>query len=133
MPFSALGFSLVKAKLKTQSPSVVVKDQDVMDAVLLKLTETLRDADLVGQLGKNKMVALLIMANQEDARIALRRVMKLFNLKPIEVKGVLLDIKVAGVIMDVDPEHISDAKAFVEVLSRLLMDMATRIKNIHAL
>jgi hypothetical protein len=132
-PFAALGFSLVKAKLKTQAPSVAVTHQDLKDAILLKLTESLRDADLVGQLGKTKVVALLLMTHQGAARVALRRIMKSLHLEPIEVKGALFDIKVAGVIIDVDPEQISDAKAFVEVLSRLLMDMATRIKNIHSL
>ncbi|MBE9546935.1 MAG: hypothetical protein IMF10_05510, partial [Proteobacteria bacterium] len=77
LPFSALSFSVVKAKPKTGDPADAITQQAVMDAILRRLADILREADIIGQLGKNKMVALLPMTTQEDAKLALRRTVRL--------------------------------------------------------
>ncbi|MCD6297019.1 MAG: hypothetical protein J7M30_07685, partial [Deltaproteobacteria bacterium] len=84
LPFSALSFSVVKAKPKTGDPADAITQQAVMDAILRRLADILREADIIGQLGKNKMIGLLPMTMQSDAKLALRRTMRLLHSDPIE-------------------------------------------------
>ena len=130
-PFSALGFSLVKARAKTKPKSGAITNHEIMDALLYRLAGIFRDSDVVGEMRKNKLVALLPMTPQVEAKVALRRALKHLHLKPIGVGGVFLDIKVAGVVADVDFEKNLSATAFADLISIQLMDMATRIRSIH--
>ena len=58
--------------------------------------------------------------------------MKLLHVEPLDVGGIPVDIKVAGVVAKVNLETTQDARAFLETLRVQLSDMAARIKNIHA-
>ncbi len=133
LPFSALSFSVVKAKPKTGGPADAITQQAVMDAILHRLADILREADIIGQLGKNKMVGLLPMTMQSDAKLALRRTMRLLHGDPIEVDGIPLTVKIAGVSTTFDPERMTDAKAFMQAMSNELTEMVVRVKNIQEL
>jgi len=82
-------------------------------------------------LKKNKLVALLPMTPQGEAKLALRRALKYLHLKPINVRGTPLEIKVAGVVADIDFENSPSASAFADIISIQLTDMATRVMSIH--
>jgi len=43
-----------------------------------------------------------------------------------------MEIKVAGVVADIDLKNVADAAALADHLSAQLTDMATRIGNLHA-
>lgn len=131
-PISALGFTLVKAKAKSKSQPGQVKTKDVVNALLHKLAEIFRTPDIVGELRKNNFVVLLPMTHLGQAKVALRRAMKILHLKAIEVRGIALEIKVAGVVVNIDLKEKFDAESLVENLSVQLTDMATRIGNLHA-
>jgi GGDEF domain-containing protein len=131
-PISALGFTLVKAKAISNSQSGQVRNKDVVNALLQKLAEIFRTPDIVGELRKNNFVVLLPMTHRGQAKVALRRAMKTLHLKPIDVCGIALEIKVAGVVADIDLKDKIDAESLVENLSVQLTDMATRIGNLHA-
>ncbi|MCG2776219.1 MAG: hypothetical protein L6406_11115 [Desulfobacterales bacterium] len=133
LPFSALSFSVVKAKPKTGGPADAITQQAVMDAVLHRLADILREADIIGQLGKNKMVGLLPMTMQSDAKLALRRTMRLLHGDPIEVDGIPLAVKIAGVSTTFDPERMTDGSAFMQAMSNELTEMVVRVKNIQEL
>ena len=132
LPFSALGFTLVKAKAKDKSQLVQINNQDIIDALLCKLAEIFRESDIVGELAKNQLIALLPMTDRGEAKLALRRSMKALHLKPVDVHGAPIEIKVAGVAVDFDFEETTSASVFAEELLTQLKDMATRIRNIHA-
>jgi len=131
-PFVALGFSLVKARIKGKRGAQTVSRQALMDALLKKLATIFREADVLGQIGRKEVVALLPMTPEPYGKLALRRSMKLLHLQPLDVKGTPVDIKVAGVLARVDLEEISDTKAFMDALTTELSEMAARIRNIHA-
>jgi len=131
-PFAALGFSLVKAKARVKKGAETVNRQSLMDALLQKLAVIFRETDVLGQIGRRRVVALLPMTPESDGKLALRRSMKLLHLEPLDVDRIPVDIKMAGVLAKVDMEEARDAKAFVETLTAQLTDMAARIKNIHA-
>jgi hypothetical protein len=133
LPFSALSFSVVKAKPKTGDPTDAITQQAVMDALLRRLADILREADIIGQLGKNKMIGLLPMTMQSDAKLALRRTIRLLHGDPIEVDGIPLTVKIVGVSTTFDAERITDGKAFMQAMSNELTEMVIRVKNIQEL
>jgi GGDEF domain-containing protein len=133
LPFSALSFSVVKAKTKTEGKADAITQQTVMDAILQRLAGILREADIIGQLGKNKMVGLLPMTTKSDAKLALRRTMRLLYGDPIEVDGIPLTVKIAGVSTTFDSERMKDEKAFIQAMSNDLVEMIARVKNIQEL
>ncbi len=128
---SILGFTLVKARAKTDLQTNQINKRDILDALLLKLVEIFRTPDIVGEVRKNLFIALLPMTDRGQANLALKRAMKIIHLNPLDVSGVALEIKVAGVVSDISLMDISDAESLVDHLSSHLKSMATRIGNIH--
>jgi hypothetical protein len=131
-PFAALGFSPVKARAQAEKGVEIVSRQSLMDAVMQKLAAIFRETDVLGQIGRSRVMALLPMTEESAGKLALRRSMKLLHLEPLDVAGVPVDIKVAGVLARVDLEKIPDTKTFLEALTTQLIEMAARIKNIHS-
>jgi hypothetical protein len=131
VPFSALGFSLVKVRPKGQAKPVQMRRQDVIDAVLRRLSETFRTCDVVGEVKANRLIALLPMTDQAGAKLALKRAMRLLNVEPVDVGGTPIEVKVAGVVADLDLERTPNALQFAHALSDQLTDMANRIRTIH--
>ncbi len=132
-PFSALAFSFVAAKPKMKALRSLINTEEVMHAALEKMTATLREVDYIGQIGKNKIVALLPMIGMPKAKKALERIMNLLHSQPLDVHGVPVYLRVAGVASDFDPEKTPDTGAFAKHLSNQLMDMVARVKNIQVL
>jgi hypothetical protein len=132
-PFSALAFSFVAAKPKMKALRSLINTEAVMHAALEKMTTTLREVDYIGQIGKNKIVALLPMIEQGKAKQALNRVMNLLHSQPLNVQGVPVYLRVAGVASAFDPERTPDTGTFAKQLSNQLMDMVARVKNIQVL
>lgn len=132
-PFSALAFSFVKAKPKMKSLHEIITTEAVMVAALDKLSETIREVDYLGQIGKNKMVALLPMLAYPEAKMALSRVLNLLHSEPLKVHGVPVQLRVAGVVVAYDSDSKMDAHAFAKHITNQLMDMVARIKNIQVL
>ena len=131
--FSALAFSMVHIKPQTKIPAdVTINNEVLIEAVLALLAETLREVDIVGQLGKNTVVAVLPLIGREDSKKALNRVMTALQAGPIDVLGVPVLFKFAGIAITFDGEHTPDSKSFMRVMSGRLQDMANRLKNIQA-
>ncbi len=131
-PFAALGFTPVKAKTQAKKGEETVNRQSLMDAVMQKLAAIFRETDVIGLIGRSRVMALLPMTQESDAKLALRRSMKLLHLEPLDVAGTPVHIKVAGVLARVDLEDTPDTNAFLQVLAIQLTDMAARIRNIHS-
>ena len=131
--FSALAFSMVHIKPQAKIPAgVSINNETLIEAVLAMLSETFREVDIVGQLGKNTIVAVLPLIQREDSKKALNRVMTALQEGPIDVLGVPVLLKFAGIAITFDGEHTPDAKSFIRVMSGRLQDMASRLKNIQA-
>jgi len=115
--FAALAFAFVSAKPTTKHQKGTVTQEAVLDAALYKLSTIIRQVDYIGQVGKNKMIVLLPMIAHEEARKALSRILRLLHASPIDVCGVSVDLRVAGVMTDFDHEKMPDAKAFTSARS----------------
>jgi GGDEF domain-containing protein len=132
-PFSALALSLVAAKPKMKALSKLINTEAVTHAALEKMTIILRDGDYIGQIGKNKIIAILPMIKESKARQALDRVMNQLHSQPLDVQGVPVYLRIAGVASAFDPEKTPDTGTFAKQLSNQLTDMVARVKNIQVL
>lgn len=134
LPFSALAFTVVRAKYREKAPAdKKIPAQELLDLVLERLATIVRDTDVVGKIKKNQMVALLPMTPARDAKLALKRAMKGMHANPFDLAGTQLDITLAGTATTYQKARTPDQDAFLEALSADLVEMATRVKNIHAL
>jgi len=132
-PFSALCLSVVRAKPVGKKETGKINQELLTNAILAELPGMLRDADLVGKLPENRLMALLPMTLQKDARSALRRVLKSFHTKPIELKGIPVSIRVAGVATAFNAEETPDVATFLKLVSDEVTEMVHRVRNIHEL
>ena len=130
--FSTLAFSIVHIKPLTAVKAGAINNDNLMEAVLARLADTFREVDIVGQLGKNTIVSVLPLIGREDSKKALNRVMKVLQDEPVDVNGVPVAFKFAGIAMTFDGQHTPDAKSFMRVMSGRLQDMANRLKNIQS-
>lgn len=131
--FSALAFSLVTAKPKIKTAKGVLTQEAVAEAALDELAEVFRDADFLGQIGKNKMVAILPMTSSAGAKMALSRVLKALHTEPLMVRNIPVEVRVAGIAETYNQDITPDARSFARHLSNQLMDMVARVKSIQVL
>jgi hypothetical protein len=131
LPFSALSFSLVKAVPKSAVPSGKISFHRFMAATFQAISKIVRDADIVGELGKNRIVVLLPMTPASQVKLALNRCLKKLHANPLNVDGIPLEIKLAGVALAYDAIHTPDAGAFIQTLMNELAQMERRIKNLQ--
>ena len=59
--------------------------------------------------------------------------MRALHSKPLEVDGILMNVRLAGVANGFDSEATPDLKAFIKNVSSALMDQTFRVRNIQAL
>jgi hypothetical protein len=133
LPFATLSLSVISATPIGKSPGGPITPQELIDAVLQKLAVEVRDADVAAFLEKNKLVALLPMTSEVEAKQALRRHLRLLNTQPVEVHGIPVSLRVAGVATNFNKDRMPNAKIFYATLIYDLTEMVNRIKTIHAL
>jgi hypothetical protein len=59
--------------------------------------------------------------------------MRLLHSDQIEVGGIPLTIKIAGVSTTFDADRMTDGSVFMQAMSNELMEMVVRVKNIQEL
>jgi GGDEF domain-containing protein len=108
----------------------------LMTAIFNRLSTIVRDSDIIGALGKNRIVVLLPMTSGSHARLALRRSLKLLHESSITVEGTSTMMRFAGIAAAFEPVNAAtataEASAFVRTLMQELAQMETRIKNLQA-
>lgn len=130
LPFSVLCFGIVGGRSHDQFPSGPTARQNLIEAILNKLAIIMRDADVLGQLEKGRIVALLPMTGGKQARLALRRCLKLLNSEPVLVGGISLFPKITGIAFGFDPSMKPDVDEFVKAAITELERMISRVKNL---
>jgi GGDEF domain-containing protein len=131
LSFSVLCFSVVETQSQKKPHPHGMAEQALVEAVLNKLAVILREADVLGQLEKGRMVALLPMTDAKQARLVLRRCLKVLRTEPVLVDGIPLTPKIAGIAYGFDPSMKADVDAFVQAMSNELEHMISRVKNIN--
>jgi hypothetical protein len=133
LPFVVLAFSLVSAKPKTDVPDDAIPQWHLENAMLGRLTTVVRDSDVVGMFGKNKIGIVLTNTSEGGGERSLRRCIRLMHSEPIRLNKILFDFKLAGVHAEFDLTQEPDVKAFVDALLGGLTNLEIRLKNIQSI
>jgi GGDEF domain-containing protein len=128
VPFSALSFTVVSAR-PMKKLTEEIKPQLLLEAILERMATEIRGGDVAALIEENKLVALLPMVSEDKAKLALERHVKLLNSVAVEVQGVPLAVKVAGVATTFDAERTPDAKAFFQALSADLAELRETLRK----
>ena len=128
VPFSALSFTVVSARPKKKLAEEI-KPQLLLEAIIERLATEIRGGDVAALIEENKLIALLPMISEDKAKLALERHIKLLNSVAVDVQGVPLVIKVAGVTTSFDPERTPDANAFFQALSADLAELRETLRK----
>ena len=130
---AAMAFSLIKATPLDENLPQSVSRQILIDTILKKMVRIVRSSDLIGEFGNNEIVVLLPFTPPDEAQRTLKRCLELLYLEPLEANGTAFTIKMAGVVVSYDLTHTPDAEVFINELSKELMQMEIRIRNIQNL
>ncbi len=128
VPFSALSFTVVSARPKKKLAEEI-KPQLLLETILEKMATEIRGGDVAALIEENKLIALLPMIPEDRAKLALERHVKLLNSLTVEVKGVPMAVKVAGVATSFDAERTPDAKAFFQAMSSDLAELKEELRK----
>jgi hypothetical protein len=132
-PFSTLIFSIIKVTPQKPVPRGSVKRDDITNIVLTKLMSVVRDTDIIGLLDKKKIMTILPMSDENDAKMALRRILKVIHDQEYELNGIPLVIKFASAVTGFDKDRTPSLKAFIKRTESDILNMENRLKNIQAL
>jgi len=130
---AAMAFALIKATPVDENLPQSVSRQILIDTILKKMVRIVRSSDLIGEFGNNEIVVLLPFTPPDEAQRTLKRCLELLYLEPLEANGAAFTIKMAGVVVSYDLTHTPDAEVFINELSKELMQMEIRIRNIQNL
>jgi chorismate mutase len=128
VPFSALSLTVISAR-PMKKLTEEIKPQLLLEAIIEKMATEIRGGDVAALIEENKLIALLPMVSEDKAKLALERHVKLLNSVAIEVKGVPLAVKVAGVATSFDAERTPDAKAFFQAMSADLTELRETLRK----
>ena len=105
----------------------------VNNLIMAELVNILRDADLVGILTKKILAVLLPMTENQNAKIALSRLLKGLQAKSFLIGGLSFAVRFAGVVTSFDVDRTPDWTSFIRTAENAHSDFLVRLKNIQDL
>ena len=132
-PFSIITFSVQKIIPKQPIPSGSIKGHLVNNLIMAELVNILRDADLVGILTKKILTVLLPMTENQNAKIAMSRLLKGLQTKSFLISGYSFSVSFAGVVTSFDVDRTPDLISFMRIAENEHSDFLVRLKNIQDL
>lgn len=132
-PFSLLTLSILRAVPQKKFAAGSVTRDEITYIILENLSQTIRDTDMVGMLDSRKIISLLPMTDENDAKLALRRLLKSIHSKLIKVNGVPLEVRFAGSVTYFDTSESPVLKDLIKKAEHDIYDMVQRIKNLQTL
>jgi len=132
-PFSVITFSIIKIEPKQPIPKGKLQGGEINQSIMGELVKNQRDADLIGILTKKILVVLLPMTEKENAKIALRRLLRSLHEGPITVNGLDLKVRFAGAVTAFDENQTPDLDTFLKVAENDHNELVIRLKNVREL
>jgi len=132
-PFSVITYSIIKIESKQPIPKGKLSGQEINQVFMGELIKSLRDADLIGILTPKILAVLLPMTEKENAKIALRRLLRSLHGSPITVNGIDLKVQFAGAVTSFDENQTPDLKNFLKVVENDHNELVIRLKNVREL
>jgi GGDEF domain-containing protein len=132
-PFSVVTFSMLKAVPQKKFAAGTITREGITYAILEILSKISRDTDVVGVLDQKKIIALMPMTIEEDAKLALRRLLKSIHSSLLKVNDIPLEVRCAGAVTPFDKEKTPVLKDYIRKAEHDIYDMVQRIKNLQTL
>lgn len=131
--FSVVTFSIINLTPQKPVPSGLISGNEISQAVMGELVNVLRDADLVGILNKKLIIVLLPMTEEENAKLAIQRILKKLHSEPFTIKDIPIKAHFAGAVTSFDHEYTPDLHAFLAAAENNHNEFVNRIKYIQEL
>ena len=132
-PFSIITFSIEKILPKQPIPKGSIDGSHVNKLIMDELISILRDSDLVGILTKKILVVLLPMTENKNAKIALRRLLKILQAKIFQVNDLSFSVRFAGFVTSFDVDETLDSASFINNAENEHNEFLVRLRNIQDL
>ncbi len=132
-PFSVLTLAIYKITPAEALGAGAAGRGEVMRFVLDTLLRVGRRTDIIGVLDRSRIMALLPMTSQKNARAAMRRILKGIHEADFRIADTPVDIKLAGTVTDFDKDRTPHLEDFVKRAESDILDMVNRLKNIQSI
>ena len=131
--FSTITFSVEKIIPQKPVPPGTISGRDIHASLMGELISILRQPDIVGILTKKIIIAVLPMTEDEDAKIAMKRVVNAMQAKEFIIKDIPIKAQFAGVTSMFDHEQTLDLESFLKKVENAHNDYLIRLKNVQQL
>lgn len=131
--FSVLVISIVKVLPETRVSPGSLSRSDVNNAILEELARQVRNTDIIGQLDKRKLVALMPMTIEAESKTAMRRILKAIQNADLQAGDNRVKVRLAGAITTFDHQRTPTLTKFVQLAENEIFDMVNRLRNIQSL
>lgn len=132
-PFSLITLSILRAIPQKKFAVGTITRDAITYHVLENLTQSMRDTDMVGMLDSKKVIILLPMTNKDDAKLALRRLLKSIHSKLIKINDIPLEVRFAGSVSPFEKNSSPQLKELIRKAEHDIYDMVQRIKNLQSM
>lgn len=132
-PFSLITMSILRAVPQKKFVAGAITRDAITYQVLENLTQSMRDTDMVGMLDSKKIIILLPMTNENEAKMALRRLLKSVHAKLIKINDIPMEVRFAGAVSPFDKNVSPVLKELIRKAEHDIYDMVQRIKNLQAM
>lgn len=132
-PFSVVTMSILKAVPQKKFVAGTVTRDDITASVLENLVNMVRDTDLLGILDKKRIVTLMPMTDEDEAKLALRRLLRTIHSNMVKVNDVPLEVKFAGSVTSFEKNLTPSLKEYIKRVERDIYEMVQRLKNLQIL
>ena len=132
-PFSVLVMSVLKIKPRIEMEIEEKFEQAAFAHLLQTLLDLFRASDIVGVLDQDRVLIILPMTINQEARLAIRRVIRAIHEKEFVVEDIPLKIQLAGSATTFDQDRTPSLDKFVKRAETDSSEMERRLRNIHGI
>jgi hypothetical protein len=132
-PFSTLSFSIFKVTPKKPPGDIKVTWDDVIEAFMRNLAETVRETDMVGRIGSKIIIVIQPMTDGAQSKLARSRINNKLRVQEYIIKDIPFEMSFANTATPFDPENAKDLNAYLTAIRNELMDLQTRLSSIQEL
>ncbi|MFZ0135218.1 MAG: hypothetical protein WAK95_21990 [Desulfobacterales bacterium] len=130
-PFSVLTLAIYKITPAEPLAEGAIERGEVMIFVLNNLMRVCRRTDIIGVLDRSRVLALLPMTSEKNARAAMRRILKGIHDADCRIAETPVAIKLAGTVTAFDKDRTPTLDDFVKRAESDIIDMVNRLRNIQ--
>jgi hypothetical protein len=132
-PFSTLTFSVFELKPQQPIPAGSISGKDISNSIMEEMIRIMRESDLVGILNKKMIVVLLTMTDENDAKIALVRIIRNLHKAAFNVNGLPIVVQFAGAVTTCSRDRTPDLQSYLSIAEDNHTDLVSRLRSVQEL